>query len=145
MSRFKSVVFVIGQFATLAAILLTGPLLTLNPAVLVVELAGLALGIWAVFSMGLGNFKITPDPQQDAHLVARGPYALIRHPMYTALLVFALGLVLTMPTPFRVALWLALLIDLLLKINYEEKLLVAKFPDYLGYKIGTRKLIPFVY
>jgi protein-S-isoprenylcysteine O-methyltransferase Ste14 len=141
----QSVFFVIGQFAALAAILVTGPLVPPGWALRLIELAGLTLGIWAVLSMSLENFSIAPDPKLDAQLVARGPYATIRHPMYTALLVFTLGLVLAVPTPLRIALWFALLIDLLLKMNYEEKLLVAVFPEYRGYKARTHKLIPFIY
>jgi hypothetical protein len=45
----------------------------------------------------------------------------------------------------RLFLWVALLIDLLLKISYEEKLLLAKVDGYENYLKDSYKLIPKVY
>jgi protein-S-isoprenylcysteine O-methyltransferase Ste14 len=65
--------------------------------------------------------------------------------MYTALLLFTLVLVLAAPSGLRAGLWLILLGDLLFKLEYEERLLKAKFPQYATYATSTRKLLPFVY
>ncbi len=141
----KSLVLVFIQFAALALILLTGPLFPAALFPLLVELAGLALGGWAVLAQGIGNFGVTPDPVAGAHLVTRGPYALIRHPMYSALLLTTLPLVLAAFSPLRAAFWLVLLADFIVKLNYEEQLLTKKFKGYAQYKKHTYRLIPFVY
>lgn len=138
-------VFVLVQFAALGGILLTGPLLPENPVLLAVELAGLALVAWAMLTMGLGKFGALPEPRVGTPLVTRGPYAAIRHPMYTGLLLFSLPLVLAAPSPLRIGFWLMLLVDLLLKLHYEERLLAAKFPEYAAYRKRTWKLVPGVY
>lgn len=141
----KPLLFVLIQFAALGAIVLTGPWLPAHPALLAMELAGLALGVWAVLSVGIQRVSIMPTPRATAHLVEGGPYAAIRHPMYSALLLFTLPLVIAAPHPLRIALWFVLLVDLLLKLHYEEGLLLSKFPQYAAYRTRTRKLIPFIY
>jgi len=70
---------------------------------------------------------------------------MIRHPMYLAQLIFTLPLMLEYFTYFRMAAWFMLLAVLLSKIIYEEKQLMAHFPNYKEYAANTRKLIPFIY
>ena len=141
----KSVTFVVVQFICLGLIALTGPLFPGNTLLLATELIGLGLGIWAVFTMGIGNFNVTPDPLRGSRLVRRGPYRLIRHPMYLALLLVTLPLVIAAFTPLRLAIWIVLLTDLLFKLNYEERMLAAWLEGYREYMGRSYRLIPFVY
>jgi len=141
----KSILFVIIQFACLGLIAITGPLLPDRPLLLVIEFLGIGLGIWAIFSMQIGNFNITPDPLKLSQLVTKGPYRFIRHPMYLALLLTTLPLVIDDFDPLRVTVWFVLLIDLLLKINYEEKLLAAALEGYDHYVRHSARLIPYIY
>ena len=141
----KSILFVIIQFACLGIIALTGPLLPANEVLLAVAILGIGLGVWAVLSMRIGNFNIAPDPLRWSQLVTSGPYGLIRHPMYLALLLTTVALVINDFNLFRLAIWLVLLIDLLLKLNYEENLLVIKLAGYDQYRQQSYRLIPFVY
>lgn len=141
----SSLVFVLVQFTAIGALLLTGPWLVQPAALLALQLGGLALAAWAIFSMGIGNFGASPVPLAEARLVQRGPYVYIRHPMYTGLLLFTLALVLAAPSPLRIAFWLVLVADLMLKLHYEEGLLADKFPGYAKYQRSTKKLIPFLY
>jgi protein-S-isoprenylcysteine O-methyltransferase Ste14 len=144
-NTFKSLLFVLVQFFSLALIGLSGPLLPRSTFLLIVELMGITLGAWAVVAMRIGNFNITPDPFKWTKLVADGPYRLIRHPMYLALLLTTLPLIINHLTIFRLVLWLILLIGLLLKLNYEEGLLTGQLEGYREYSSDTWKLIPFIY
>ena len=54
-------------------------------------LACMALGLWALSANRPGNFNIRPEPKTDGQLVQTGPYRWIRHPMYTAVLLFSIG------------------------------------------------------
>ncbi len=144
-NAWKSIGFVLIQFLSLALIGLTGPLFPDSTILLLIELSGIALGIWAVLAMKIGNFNITPDPLKWSKLVMRGPYELIRHPMYLALLLTTLPLVINHLSFVRVLLWLILLIGLILKLNYEEGLLVQQLDGYQEYAGKSWKLVPFLY
>jgi protein-S-isoprenylcysteine O-methyltransferase Ste14 len=126
-------------------IAITGPLLADNPLLLILEVIGLGLGFWAVWIMKPGYFNIIPDPRSTSVLVRSGPYRLIRHPMYLALLITTLPLVLDLFSIFRLFVWFVLLINLMLKIDYEEKLLVAEVKGYEHYLGTSHRLIPFIY
>lgn len=141
----KSILFVLVQFGTLGLIALTGPLFPSNGWLLALEFTGFLLGVWAVLAMGLGNLNILPDVMRHSRLVTDGPYALIRHPMYTALLLATLPLVINSFSIFRLSMWLLLLVDLLLKLNYEEGLLKNAHSDYAKYAEESYRLIPFVF
>ena len=133
------------QLLCLGLIALTGPLFAAHPALLLLEAAAGMLGLWAIGTMGIGNFNVTPDVKPRARLVTSGPYRLIRHPMYTALIVGALALVLDAFSPLRLALWLLLCIDLVVKLNYEERLLSRDLEGYSAHLQRTKRLIPFLY
>jgi protein-S-isoprenylcysteine O-methyltransferase Ste14 len=144
-NNWKSIVFVVLQFLSLGLIGLTGPIIPGSFVLMVIEIVGLGLGIWAVLVMKIGNFNITPDPPQASDLVRTGPYQLIRHPMYLALLLTTLPLVINHFTLFRIIIWIVLLVNLLLKLDYEEGLLSEKMTEYNTYKTESNKIIPFLY
>jgi protein-S-isoprenylcysteine O-methyltransferase Ste14 len=133
------------QFLCLGLIAITGPLFPVNALLVAVELLGLGLGIWAVLTMGLGNFNVAPDPLRWSRLITHGPYRLIRHPMYLSLLLVTLPLVAAEFSTLRLVIWLVLLANLLLKLNYEENLLAARLAGYREYQQQSYRLIPFVY
>lgn len=133
------------QFLFLGLIAFTGPLIPHNLVAIVILLTGIFLGLWAIVTMQIGNFNIVPDVPDNGKMVAKGPYKYIRHPMYDAVLLTALSLVLNHFTPLRMILWLALLADLVLKMTYEEKLLSKHYREYSQYQQRTRRLIPFIY
>ena len=133
------------QLLSLGLIALSGPLFAANPALLLLEGAAGLLGLWAIGTMGVGNFNVTPDVKHRARLVTGGPYRHIRHPMYTALLVGGLALVLDTFSPVRMVLWLVLSVDLLIKLNYEEQLLSRDLEGYSAHMQRTKRLIPFLF
>ena len=141
----KSLTFVVIQFTCLGLIAITGPIFPGNALLLAVELLGLALGIWAVFTIGIGNFNVTPDPLRSSRLVTRGPYRVIRHPMYLALLLVTLPLVAMHFSLLRLAIWLVLFVDLVIKLNYEEGILATRLEGYRDYLQRSYRLVPFIY
>ena len=108
------------------------------------EVAGGGLGLWAIWALRLGNFGITPDITVGGRFVSRGPYRYIRHPMYTSLLLITLALFFSHFSPFRLAVWAVLVVDLWLKLSFEETRLVAHFGEYAAYQRRTSRLVPFL-
>jgi len=86
------------------------------------------------------------EVQEDQGLVTSGPYALVRHPIYTGtvLFLFAQGLVSDNWLFFVI---LVLLVPyLLVRIGREEEMLVGEFGDrYREYMRRSKKLVPYVY
>jgi protein-S-isoprenylcysteine O-methyltransferase Ste14 len=106
--------------------------------------AGTALGAWALSANRPGNFNVHPTPRAGGRLVREGPYRWIRHPMYSALLLAALGVVLGAGGWSALA-WAALAIVLGLKARIEEQGMRIAHPDYTDYARRTRRFVPFVF
>lgn len=133
------------QYSALAYLLLSGPLYPGPWYAWVFYLAGWLLGLWSLAVMGPGNLNAAPDVLPEGHLVTRGPYRVIRHPMYAAILLVLIPLVGSDPSIIRISVLILLLLNLLLKIRYEEQKLRNKFLHYKEYSSGTWRLLPPVY
>lgn len=133
------------QMSCLIYILVSGPLLANGMNGILIESAGIFLGVLAIFTMKPGNFNISPRIKPNGNLVTTGPYRIIRHPMYLAQIIAVLPLITDYFTWFRLGAIVLLTITLLLKIEYEEKQLVQHFTDYSDYIKITKKLIPGLY
>jgi protein-S-isoprenylcysteine O-methyltransferase Ste14 len=110
-----------------------------------VALAGFVMAVWARLSLG-GNWSATVDFKEDHELVERGPYQLVRHPMYSGLLLMIGGTVLVVG---RIDACLALILCFIgtwTKLRQEEALLTRHFPEaYPLYRSRTKALIPFLF
>lgn len=107
-------------------------------------IGGLALAFAGVLSLGR-NLTPLPRPRDDAALVERGAYSVVRHPIYGGLALAAFGWALLWRSPLT--LWFAaiLLVFFDIKARREERWLEQRFPHYDGYRRRVKKLIPFVY
>ena len=143
--RSKSVWFVGIQFAALIFIAATGPILANRISCMILEILGLSIGAWAILSIRIRQVRVSPEIAPRASLVTAGPYRFIRHPMYLAVLLATLALLLDLFSWPRGIAWLILLGDIVAKLNYEEHLLAARFPEYADYRKKTRRLLPLVY
>ena len=137
--------FVFIQFIGIAFIFITDPVFSQNPVFLAVEIIGILLGLWAIIVMKFDNLRIYPDIKENAKLVVSGPYKIIRHPMYLAIILTITPLIIDYYDWVRFLISLIILIDLLFKLNYEEKLLLNNFATYKNYTKTTYRLIPFIY
>ena len=107
-------------------------------------LLGLIIAIWARHTLGR-NWSATVTYKQDHELMQTGPYAYVRHPIYTGILTMLLG---TAIVYGAVAGFLALLvcvIGLSYKWRIEEALMTEHFPEtYPAYKKRVKAIIPYV-
>lgn len=118
-----------------------------SPAVAVIGAVvfscGIALAIWARVILGR-NWGMPTTQRLQPELITAGPYAMIRHPIYSGILLAVIGTGLTINL-------LALMIAVIIGVYFvwaatvEERNLMAAFPDsYPAYRARTKMLVPFV-
>lgn len=133
------------QFFCLGLLLFAGPLFPTFIPLRILALGMMAFGAWALLSMNQKTFQVFPEPRAEGQLVMHGPYRYIRHPMYTAVLGYSLAVTLDAFTLVKLLVWVILVIDLIAKLTYEERLLRQRFPNYQDYTASTARLIPFLF
>jgi protein-S-isoprenylcysteine O-methyltransferase Ste14 len=108
--------------------------------------AGLVLLGWAVAALQpAGAFTALPHPRADGRLVETGPYRLVRHPVYSGLILAAIGATVSRESIGAGLATSALAIVLDLKRRREEAWLLERYPGYADYRLRTKALIPFAY
>jgi protein-S-isoprenylcysteine O-methyltransferase Ste14 len=105
---------------------------------------GLGFAIWARVHIGR-NWGAPMTRKDEPELVTSGPYRLVRHPIYSGIIVAGLGTAVALS-------WLWLPVFALAGIYFvysatvEERYLTEQFPDsYPAYKRSTKMLVPFVF
>ena len=106
--------------------------------------AGGVLLVAGLVRLGRGLTPL-PYPKDGAELIQTGPFALVRHPMYSGGLVLGLGWALYVQGWLTLGYVVALFVFLDVKSRREERWLAERFPTYATYQRRVRKLIPFVY
>jgi protein-S-isoprenylcysteine O-methyltransferase Ste14 len=111
---------------------------------LVLFVLGLGFAVWA--RVHIGRNWGTPMTQKDEpELVTSGPYRLVRHPIYSGVLVAGVGTALALSWFWLVAVGLAG-IYFIYSATVEERYLTREFPDaYPAYKRATKMLVPLVF
>ena len=129
--------------AAIAVLGVTGNLFASSPFVITAQVAAVILNLWARISFQKGTFRVTAAPS-GAPIITRGPYRFIRHPMYSAALIFIWAGVASHLSVFTLAIGIAITAVVITRVIVEERLLRAKYPEYLDYSRSTKPLIPFV-
>jgi len=112
---------------------------------------GLFITIFASIITTLGlihlgrNLSVFPHPKDDARLVETGVYALIRHPIYSGIILLVVGYGLVTASALMLIYGLLVFVFFEFKTKREEKYLCLKFPDYCDYQSRVKKLLPFIY
>jgi protein-S-isoprenylcysteine O-methyltransferase Ste14 len=114
------------------------------PLFILLQVLAAALMVWARLTFGARSFHIAANPSAG-RLVTNGPYRLIRHPIYSALLLFVWAGVASHWSVFTAGLALLASASIVVRILTEESLLIAHYPEYRAYAERTKRLIPFVF
>ncbi|WOS64444.1 protein-S-isoprenylcysteine O-methyltransferase [Sinorhizobium fredii] len=93
------------------------------------------------------NWSITLEIRDRHELISGGPYALVRHPMYTSFLLMGVG------QAFLLSNWVmgfaglvGFAILFFLRVDEEERMMLETFgPQYRAYMERTKRIIPFLY
>lgn len=110
----------------------------------VIIVAGAALATWALVYFRSWKFRAT---LAVGHVLATGgPFRLLRHPIYMALNLLAIGTAVWSPTPILLAAAALMMIGSDMRGRAEEKLLLAAFGDaYRRYASRTARCFPGLY
>lgn len=106
--------------------------------------AGLAVAVWARVHLGR-NWGTPMSQKADPELVTSGPYRLIRHPIYTGMILAMIG------TAVAVSFYWLILAALfsayfVYSATREERYMTERFPGaYPQYKQSTKMLVPFIF
>jgi protein-S-isoprenylcysteine O-methyltransferase Ste14 len=106
--------------------------------------AGLLFAVWARRHLGR-NWSATVTLKEGHELVTSGPYALVRHPIYTGLLLAFAGSALALGEWRGVVAILVVFAALWRKLRLEERWMRERFgPAYASYSRRVKALVPFI-
>jgi protein-S-isoprenylcysteine O-methyltransferase Ste14 len=117
----------------------------------VVAMAGVVSLVIGVALAGLGirdlgpSLSPLPYPVESGVLVQHGVYRQVRHPIYAAVVMIAVGWSLVGASLIALALSIALAMLLDLKARREERWLEERYPGYTAYARRTRRFLPGIY
>ncbi len=112
---------------------------------LLLTLLGVVFAIWARVTLG-ANWSGTVTLKQDHTLVRRGPYAIVRHPIYTGFLLGALGVGIIIGEVRGLVGTAIVFVGFWLKYKMEESFMLENFGEqYAVYQREVKALIPFIF
>ena len=111
---------------------------------LLITISGCTFAVWARVCLG-SNWSGTVTIKQNHELIRRGPYAVVRHPIYSGLLLALTGTVIV-AGEIRALCGLGLaFVIFFLKSGLEERFMREQFPaEYASYAQRVRRLIPLI-
>lgn len=121
----------------------TGNLFSPSPFVIAVQAGSVALSVWARRSFPEDAFRVTATPGSGS-IIRQGPYRFVRHPMYSAALLFIWTAVVSHLSVLTVGIGLAVSAVVVTRTIVEERLLRTRYPEYDDYARSTKALVPYV-
>jgi protein-S-isoprenylcysteine O-methyltransferase Ste14 len=111
----------------------------------VLTVAGLGLALWARFDLGR-NWSALVEMKEDHQLICGGPYAIVRHPIYSGFMMATLGTAIAAGEFHGLIAFVMILLAWGYKSRLEEKALIGQFgAKYVEYRRRVKGLIPFVW
>jgi len=106
--------------------------------------AVLTFCIWARLTLGR-NWSGAITFKEGHELIERGPYRLVRHPIYTGLIAMFVATVIVLGHVAGIAGLVLLFVSFWIKLSAEEKVMLKQFPDrYAAYQHRVKRIVPFV-
>jgi protein-S-isoprenylcysteine O-methyltransferase Ste14 len=106
------------------------------------ELLGV-LGVLICAASLRSSLTVVPIPKEEGRLSTNGLYRYVRHPMYTSVLILALGIAVQSGSTIKYLLVILLYVLFYLKSVFEEKYLRLKYSNYAEYSARIPRFIPF--
>ena len=112
---------------------------------ILVAVIGIAATVYAQVDMG-DSWRIGVDPRETTTLVRQGVFGLVRNPIFTAMLLFGLGIALVTPNVEAIVGFVLLVATIELQVRVvEEPYLAMKHGDiYRDYLARVGRFVPGV-
>lgn len=111
----------------------------------VILAAGIGFAVWARVTLG-ANWSGTVTVKEGHTLIRRGPYRIVRHPIYTGILLGLAGTALTRGTLHALLAVPVCAFGFWLKLRTEEQFMFDEFgEEYLRYRSEVRALVPYLF
>ena len=140
----NSKILVAVQFVSIGMIMLPKHSIMITPFWWELVLVAMVMAMWIFFHNKVGNFNIVPEIKENAKLITTGPYRYVRHPMYSALILFMLGIVLWHFNWINVVCFFIMMGAIVFKAFKEESLWHNHHDRYAAYKKSTKMILPFI-
>ena len=111
---------------------------------LIISIIGLLLVIIAILQLNK-NLSPFPTPKTHSVLLQNGLYKVVRHPIYSGLILMSFGYGVYQDSVYKILIATFLFILFHFKTQYEEQQLQNKFPEYQSYKSKTKKFFPYLF
>jgi len=109
-----------------------------------ITITGLLFAVWAREHLGL-NWSRSVTIKKDHELITTGPYAVVRHPIYTGILIGFFGMAIAISQVRGFIVFVFIFIALWLKLRMEEQWMRSQFGEtYADYSRQTAALVPFI-
>ena len=109
-----------------------------------ITIAGLLFAVWAREHLGR-NWSHSVTIKHDHELIATGPYAVVRHPIYTGILTGFLGMAIAISQVRGFIAFALIFLALLIKLRIEEQWMRSQFGEtYATYARQTAALVPYL-
>lgn len=131
----------IGLVAALVALTVTGSLIARSPVFFALQVMALVFNLWARASFPARTFRVGPVPGGETFM-RRGPYRYVRHPMYSAALLFFWAAIADHPSPLNLGIGIGLTVLVRVRVHDEDAQLTARFPGYAEYARTTKAFVP---
>lgn len=99
--------------------------------------------MWVMRTNSFAAPVVKLQTERGHRVISTGPYAFVRHPMYSGTILFFAGAALLLGSWWGVALAPLIALMFAIRVSIEERLLVAGLPDYADYRAQVRyRLVP---
>lgn len=142
--RFFSLASLLLMAIAMAGLVIRGVFFSTQPLVILAEVTAAALMVWARLIFGRRSFHAAANPTAG-RLVTTGPYRYIRHPIYTAICLFAWSGILAHWSLINILLGVLLLAGAIGRMLAEEQMLASIYPEYREYARVTKRMAPYIF
>jgi protein-S-isoprenylcysteine O-methyltransferase Ste14 len=120
------------------------PLAALRVAAAILCICGVGFCFWARAILGR-NWSGSVTLKENHELIVRGPYRLVRHPIYTGLLAMVVATAIQQAHIGGIIGLILISVSLWIKSSHEEEVMRKQFPDqYPAYRERVKRIIPFI-